>query len=99
MSLISLIFANNIIKIIHVTANCSVATRKVLQNVLRAEHRTKFEDLSSFEIAIQQYQTAENVQLFWWSSRTIATAYGRMQEKILNELLKPVLQDHNSVTF
>ena len=42
---------------------------------------------------------AENVQLFWWCSRTIAKAYQRMQEKKLNERLKPVLQDYDSVTF
>ena len=42
---------------------------------------------------------AENVQLFWWSSWTIAKAYERVQEKKLNERLKPVLQDYDSVTF
>ena len=48
----------------------------------------KFEDLSSFEIAIQQYQNAENVQFFRRSSRTIAKAQPRMPEKKLNECLK-----------
>ena len=48
----------------------------------------KFEDFSSFEIAIQQYQNAENVQFFRLSSRTIAKAQPRMSEKKLNERLK-----------
>ena len=48
----------------------------------------KFEDFFSFEIAIQQYQNAENVQFFWRSSRTIAKAQRQMPEKKLNERLK-----------
>lgn len=48
----------------------------------------KFEDFSSFEIAIQQYQKAENVQFFRRNSRTIAKAQPRMPEKKLNERLK-----------
>ena len=54
---------------------------------------------NSFEIAIQQYQMAENVQLFWWSLRTITKAYWRMQEKKVNERQKPVQQDYDSATF
>ena len=48
----------------------------------------KFEDFSSFEIAIQQYQNAENVQFFRRNSQTIAKAQPRMPEKKLNEHLK-----------
>ena len=50
--------------------------------------RQKSEDFSSFEIAIQQYQNAENVQFFRRSSRTIAKEQPRMPEKKLNERLK-----------
>ena len=48
----------------------------------------KFEDFSSFKIAIQQYQNAENVQFFRRNSRTIAKAHLRMPEKKLDERLK-----------
>ena len=47
----------------------------------------KFEDFSSLEIAIQQYQKEENVQ-FFSSSRTIEKAQPRMPDKKLNERLK-----------
>ena len=48
----------------------------------------KFEDFSSLEIAIQQYQKEENVQFFGHSSRTIEMAQPRMPDKKLNERLK-----------
>ena len=48
----------------------------------------KFEDFSSLEIAIQQYQQEENVQFFRRSSRTIEKAQQRMPDKKLNERLK-----------
>ena len=48
----------------------------------------KFEDFSSLEIAIQQYQKEENVQFFRRSSRTIEKAKPRMPDKKLNERLK-----------
>ena len=48
----------------------------------------KFEDFSSLEIAIQQYQKEENVQFFRRSSRTIEKAQPRMPNKKLNEPLK-----------
>ena len=48
----------------------------------------KFEGFSSLEIAIQQYQKEENVQLFRCSSRTIEKAQPRMPDKKLNERLK-----------
>ena len=48
----------------------------------------KFEDFSSFEIAIQQYQKEENVKFFRCSSRTIEKAQPRMPDKKLNECLK-----------
>ena len=44
-----------------------------------------FEDFSSLEIAIQQYQKEENVQFFW---RTIEKVQPRMPDKKLNERLK-----------
>ena len=48
----------------------------------------KFEDFSSLEIAIQQYQKEENVQFFRRSSRTIEKAQPPMPDKKLNERLK-----------
>ena len=48
----------------------------------------KFEDFSSLEIAIQQYQKEENVQLFRRSFRPLKKAQPWMQGKILNERLK-----------
>ena len=50
--------------------------------------RKKFEDFSSLEIAIQQYQKEENVQFFRRSSRAIEKAQPRMPDKKLNERLK-----------
>ena len=41
----------------------------------------KFEDFSSLEIAIQQYQKEEHVQFFRRSSRTIEKAQPRMPDK------------------
>ena len=43
--------------------------------------RKKFEDFSSLEIAIQQYQKEENVQFFRRSSQTIEKAQPRMLDK------------------
>ena len=48
----------------------------------------KFEDVSSLEIAIQQYQKEENVQFFRRTSRTIEKSQPRMPDKKLNEPLK-----------
>ena len=48
----------------------------------------KFEDVSSLEIAIQQYQKEENVQFFRRSLRIIEKAQPRMPDKKLNEPLK-----------
>ena len=48
----------------------------------------KFEDFSSLEIAIQQYQKEENVKFFRRSARTIEKAQPRMPYKKLNERLK-----------
>ena len=48
----------------------------------------KFEEFSSLEIAVQQYQKEENVQFFRHSSRTIEKAQPRMPDKKLNERLK-----------
>ena len=48
----------------------------------------KFEDFSSLEIAIQQYQKEEKVQFFRRSSRTIEKVQPRMLDKKLNERLK-----------
>ena len=47
-----------------------------------------FEDFSSLEIAIQQYQKEENVQFFRCSLRTIEKAQPRMPDKKLNKRLK-----------
>ena len=55
----------------------------------------KFEDFSSFEIAIQQYQNAENVQFFRRNSRTIAKAQPWMPEKKL--IMPEVLRDSVSL--
>ena len=46
-----------------------------------------FEDFSSLEIAIQQYQKEENVQFFRRTSRTIEKAQPRMPDQKLNEPL------------
>ena len=54
----------------------------------------KFEDISSLEIAIQQYQKEENVQFFRRSSRTIEKAQPRMPDKKLYERLK-----HYEISF
>ena len=48
----------------------------------------KFENFSSLEIAIQQYQKEENVQFCRRSSQTIEKAQPRMPDKKLNEHLK-----------
>ena len=48
----------------------------------------KFEDFSSLEIAIQQYQKDENVQFFRRSSRTIEKAQPRMPDKKLRSIMK-----------
>ena len=48
----------------------------------------KFEDFSSLEIAIKQYQKGENVQFFRRSSLTIEKAQPRMPDKKLNERQK-----------
>ena len=48
----------------------------------------KFQDFSSLEIAIQQYQKGETVQFFGRSSRTIEKAQPRMPDKKLNERLR-----------
>ena len=46
----------------------------------------KFEDFSSLEIAIQQYQKEENVQFFRRSPRTIEKVQPRMPDKKLERL-------------
>ena len=50
--------------------------------------RKKFEDFSSLEIAIQQYQKEENVQFSRRSSQTIEKAQRWMPDKKLNERLR-----------
>ena len=47
----------------------------------------KFEDFSSLEIAIQQYQKEVNVQFLSRSSRTIEKAQPRMPDIKINERL------------
>ena len=48
----------------------------------------KFEDFSSLEIAIQQYQKEQNVQFFRRSSQIFEKAQPVMSDKKLNERLK-----------
>ena len=48
----------------------------------------KFQDFSTFVIAIRHYQESENVQFFKRSSRSISAAQPRISGKKLNEQLK-----------
>ena len=62
-----------------ITENCSVS---LSQNGSIAEViGKKFEDFSSLEIAIEQYQKEGNVQFFRRSSRTFEKAQPRMPDK------------------
>ena len=54
----------------------------------------KFEDFSTLEIAIQQYQKEKNVQFFRRSSRTIEKAKPRMPDQKIDERLK-----HYEISF